>query len=225
MCRGHPVRMHGPCQEPRSSTPWRYFASNVVCGDRASMWPEKAGGLSSMLQQKMQHMTQRPTRFGIARACATGSCGSCRVVPQPCPFGIPRTAWLRGWRAPRPSPRDRDPEARDRPGRVSALARGPDAGAWGRRRVASDSRGLGPRCPGGPTGGWSGPRRPQQLDLQWKGHVADLVEEQGAPLGDLEAPGLVSDCAHERSPRVTEQLALEERFGQSAAVDHYAGPC
>ena len=46
----------------------------------------------------------------------------------------------------------------------------------------------------------------QQLELQRRRHVADLVEEQRALVGQLEAPELALDRAGERAPLVAEQL-------------------
>ena len=44
----------------------------------------------------------------------------------------------------------------------------------------------------------------QQLGLHFPGDVADLVEEQGAAVGQLEAAGPVADGAGERPLDVTE---------------------
>ena len=59
----------------------------------------------------------------------------------------------------------------------------------------------------------------QQLHLHGQAHVADLVEEQRAALGDLEAALARGDGAGERALLVTEQLALEQLGGNGAAVD------
>ena len=47
----------------------------------------------------------------------------------------------------------------------------------------------------------------QQLELQRRRHVADLVEEQRPLVGQLEAPELALDRAGERALLVAEQLA------------------
>ncbi len=60
---------------------------------------------------------------------------------------------------------------------------------------------------------------PQQLHLHGDAHVADLVEEQRAALGDLEAPLARGDGTGERALLVTEQLGLEQVGGNRAAVD------
>ena len=59
----------------------------------------------------------------------------------------------------------------------------------------------------------------EQLDLQRHRQVADLVEEQGAPGGDLEAAGAVAAGVGEGPLDVAEQLALEQGFAQGAHVD------
>ena len=59
----------------------------------------------------------------------------------------------------------------------------------------------------------------QQLGLHRRRDVADLVEEQRAAVGELEAAELALDGAGERALLVAEQLALEQRLGERAAVD------
>ena len=51
----------------------------------------------------------------------------------------------------------------------------------------------------------------QQLRLHLQRQLADLVEEQRAAVGQLEAAGSGRDRAGERAPLVPEQLALEQR--------------
>ena len=55
----------------------------------------------------------------------------------------------------------------------------------------------------------------QQLRLQRKAHVADLVEEHRAVVGELELAGLVLDRAGERAALEAEQLRLEQ-LGRAA---------
>ena len=62
---------------------------------------------------------------------------------------------------------------------------------------------------------------PQQLDLQRQRQVADLVEEERALGGDLEAAEPVAHRAGEGAARVAEHLALEQLAGQRAAVDRH----
>ena len=50
----------------------------------------------------------------------------------------------------------------------------------------------------------------QQLDLQRQRDVADLVEEQGAALGQLDLADIGLDRAGERAALVAEQLGLEQ---------------
>ena len=50
----------------------------------------------------------------------------------------------------------------------------------------------------------------QQLRLQLEGQLADLVEEQRAAVGQLEAPELPRQRAGERPLLVPEQLALDQ---------------
>ena len=50
-------------------------------------------------------------------------------------------------------------------------------------------------------------------------HLADLVEEDGAALGDFDQPLLVRVGAGERAAHVAEQLGLEQRLRHGAAVD------
>src|SRR5262249_43974675 len=58
----------------------------------------------------------------------------------------------------------------------------------------------------------------QELLLHVEVHLADLVEEERAPRRDLEETLLVLVGAGERAFRVAEELALEERLGDRAAV-------
>ena len=59
----------------------------------------------------------------------------------------------------------------------------------------------------------------QQLDLKRQRDVADLVEEQGAALGQLDLADVRLDRAGERAALVAEQLGLEQVFGDRGAVD------
>ena len=54
-------------------------------------------------------------------------------------------------------------------------------------------------------------------------HVADLVEEERALVGGDEEAALVGDGAGERALGVAEELALEQRLGDRAAVDRDEG--
>ena len=59
----------------------------------------------------------------------------------------------------------------------------------------------------------------QELGLHRERHVADLVEEQRAPVGQLEAAGPRPHRAGERPALVAEQLGLEQALGDGRAVD------
>ena len=56
----------------------------------------------------------------------------------------------------------------------------------------------------------------QELGLQAERQLADLVEEQRAAVGHLEAAGLLLGRAGERALLVAEQLALDQRLGERA---------
>ena len=55
----------------------------------------------------------------------------------------------------------------------------------------------------------------QQLDLQLGRGGVDLVEENRAGVGRLEAAGAVVDRAGERAANVAEQLAFQQAFAQT----------
>ncbi|OGL00334.1 MAG: hypothetical protein A3E31_01655 [Candidatus Rokubacteria bacterium RIFCSPHIGHO2_12_FULL_73_22] len=64
----------------------------------------------------------------------------------------------------------------------------------------------------------------QDLRLRHRGEVGDLVEEQRAAVGQLEAALLAPGRTGERALLVAEQLGLEQRLGQRRAVDGHEGP-
>jgi len=66
-------------------------------------------------------------------------------------------------------------------------------------------------------------QHPQELDLHREGHVADLVEEQGAGLGHLEPPAAGADGPGERPLLVSEELTLQELGGDRPAVEGHEG--
>ena len=111
----------------------------------------------------------------------------------------------------RPRAGSRDP-ARNRPRRdLGARGRG-----WSRR-----SRGRRPRAAlSSPTARTSPVlEHAQQLRLQVRGQLADLVEEQRAAVGARERAGASRDRAGERAAHVAEQLALEQLARERAAVE------
>ena len=70
----------------------------------------------------------------------------------------------------------------------------------------------------------AGLQRPQHLGLGGQAHVADLVEEEGAAVGDLEQAALAADRAGEGALLVAEELALDElgRDGRAVHLDELA---
>ena len=61
--------------------------------------------------------------------------------------------------------------------------------------------------------------QPQDLRLRQRGHLADLVEEDGAAVALLELADPLAVGPGERALLVPEQLALQQRFGDGGAVD------
>ena len=59
----------------------------------------------------------------------------------------------------------------------------------------------------------------QHLGLRLQAHVADLVEEDRAAVGDLELAAPIGDGAGERAAHVAEQLAFDQLFRNGGAVD------
>ena len=59
----------------------------------------------------------------------------------------------------------------------------------------------------------------EQRDLRARRDVADLVEEERAALGHLEAAATTRDGAGERALLVAEELGEEERLDERRAVD------
>ena len=59
----------------------------------------------------------------------------------------------------------------------------------------------------------------QQLDLHLVGDLANLVEEERAARGQLEAAGLGADRAGEGAALVAEELGLHQVLGDGGAVD------
>ena len=59
----------------------------------------------------------------------------------------------------------------------------------------------------------------QELDLQARRHVADLVEQQSAAIGGLEQALVGADRAGEGAFLVAEELRFEQVLGHGAAVD------
>ncbi len=96
-------------------------------------------------------------------------------------------------------------------GREVPVGRGDDPRIRSRRRAAE--RGHGPFLD-----------RAEELGLEVQGKLADLVEEEGPAVRLAEATGLGRRGAGEGALLVPEELALDERLGQGAAVDDDEGP-
>src|SRR5262249_58658099 len=64
----------------------------------------------------------------------------------------------------------------------------------------------------------------QELHLHRRRDLADLVEEEGPALGDLDVSGLALAGAGEGALLAAEELALEEGLGQRGAVNLDEGP-
>ncbi len=94
-----------------------------------------------------------------------------------------------------------------RPCREVAISRGHDSHVHASALVLPDARELPAR--------W----RAQELDLHAGRHLADLVKKQRSATGRLEQAGAVLGCPGERTPRVSEELALQQRLGDCSAVD------
>ena len=69
----------------------------------------------------------------------------------------------------------------------------------------------------------TGLEEPEQQALHAQRHLADLVEEDRAAIGDFELAGLVPIGAREAALHVAEQLRFEERLGDAGAVDRHEG--
>jgi len=67
-------------------------------------------------------------------------------------------------------------------------------------------------------------QHPEELRLERRPDVADLVKEHGPPVGDLELAALLLVGAGEGAPLVAEQLRLEELLGQGHVVDDHERP-
>ncbi len=59
----------------------------------------------------------------------------------------------------------------------------------------------------------------QQLDLQFRRHVADLVEKHGAAFGGAEQAGMIGMRAGEGAAAMAEQFGLEQLGRHRGAVD------
>src|SRR6478672_12827866 len=62
---------------------------------------------------------------------------------------------------------------------------------------------------------------PKQLGLRADGHVADFVQQQGAALRLFKASRSSFNCSRERTSFVSKQLAFDQAFRKSGAIDRY----
>jgi hypothetical protein len=67
-------------------------------------------------------------------------------------------------------------------------------------------------------------QHPQELGLQARRHVADLVEEQGAAVGGQHQTLAIGPGVGEGAAHVAEKLALEQRLRHGGAVDRHERP-
>jgi hypothetical protein len=67
-------------------------------------------------------------------------------------------------------------------------------------------------------------QHPQELGLQFKGKVANLIEKDSAAVGDLEPARPIAHRAGERTPHVAEELAFEHLARDGTAVDAHKRP-
>src|SRR5262245_25072714 len=65
------------------------------------------------------------------------------------------------------------------------------------------------------------PERPEQLALHGPGPLPDLVAEQRAAVGFLDAPGALAGRSREGPAHVTEQLAFDQRLRDRPRVDRH----
>src|SRR5690606_32662368 len=63
----------------------------------------------------------------------------------------------------------------------------------------------------------------EELHLRRRGHLTDLVQEEGAGAGGDEQPFLVADGAGEGPLDVAEEFGLEQALRKRSAVDRYEG--
>ena len=64
-------------------------------------------------------------------------------------------------------------------------------------------------------------QHPQELHLHRQRHVVDVVEKDGAALGELEASRAILDGAGEGAALVSEQLRLDQRFREQRAAHRH----
>jgi hypothetical protein len=63
--------------------------------------------------------------------------------------------------------------------------------------------------------------KPEQQGLHARTHVPDLVEKDGALVGELEGADLVAIGSRKAAPHMPEQLRFEQRFGDTRAIQRH----
>src|SRR2546428_349253 len=223
-----------PCPYPRHWTDGTNDGFKIADTARmASRWFMPAQGASGVPADKRRDL--QPHRAPGGTACPGGVAFGPGYPPTPARLRVasPRSAAACGRgsggrrRAPeRPGSRcPRSPRRRDARSDASTPP------AWGGPR-AWRAPGRAPPPPArraGPPRAARGPELvlledAQELRLERGRHVADLVQEDRAAVGLREEPGCVADRAGEGAAHVPEELALEQRLGERAAVDGHERP-
>jgi hypothetical protein len=62
---------------------------------------------------------------------------------------------------------------------------------------------------------------PQEIALEWQGHVPDLIKEDRSTIGCLEEATLGAGRSSKRAFDVAEKPSFEQRLGQRAAVNRF----
>ena len=75
-----------------------------------------------------------------------------------------------------------------------------------------------PRARGADALQLAGLQNPEELGLLFCRNVGDLIEKQGAAVGELEVADAIGACIGERALDVAEQLALEDAIGDGADI-------
>ena len=66
--------------------------------------------------------------------------------------------------------------------------------------------------------------RPEQLDLDLRSDVADLVQQHGSPVGELEQSVPILNGPRERAAEMAEELALDQPGAEGREADRQEGP-
>ncbi len=66
-------------------------------------------------------------------------------------------------------------------------------------------------------------QNPQKFGLQFQRNVADLIEKNGAFVGEFEAANFLADRAGEGAALVAEKFAFQQAAGNGGAIDFDEG--